>query len=360
MIRLELTVVAAVLGGFAVWNCGMFAVILLRAIRRRNEVRLSDTLQPLIREELVACLSGSGDRPKLKEYCHRSRRDVSETLMSFQGTVAGGALDRLCEISIELGLIKDWCAEARSKKTILRRPAFARLAFVCAYEPCRRLAGDLLGAALDDADPEVRFYAWRSLARSGSIAEIERLFNAALAQPLLIRILLTEELRRYAVPLCERAVILALKSEDKERVLACLEMVVAWERFVPVPDLRFLIDGPDRRIRIQALRLAPLVPLEKADLVALDRVLMGDDAEAAAAAAVACGRFQFEQALPGLARCLRSSNAALARAAAGALAQMPPKGWSTLEEMCASSNPVTSGAAAEALDRARRQARLLG
>ena len=129
------------------------------------------------------------------------------------------------------------------------------------------------------------FCAWRALAQSGGTGEIERLFRAALTQPLLIRILLTEELRRYAVPLCERAVMLELKSDDKERVLACLEMLVAWERSVPVPDLRFLIEHSDRRIRVQALRLAPLVPMEIADLTSLVHVLLGDDAEEAAAAA---------------------------------------------------------------------------
>jgi hypothetical protein len=278
--------------------------------------------------------------------------------MSFQSTVSGGALDRLCEISIELGLIQDWCADARSRNTLRRRPAFARLAFVCAYEPCRRLAGDLLEAALDDADPEVRFHAWRARARSGTIIEIERLFGSALSQPLLIRILLTEELRRFAVPLCERAVIRELQSDKNDRVLACLEILVAWERSVPIPDLRFLIEHSDRRIRIQALRLAPMVPMEIADLHAVLQALLGEDVEAATAAATACGRLQFEQSQPELARCMRSKHPALARAAAGALALMPPRGWSTLQEMCASPNPLTAGAAAEALDSARRRARI--
>jgi len=357
MIALELTVVAALLAGFAIWDCGMYALILRRSLRRRDEMRLSAELQPQIREELVACLAGSGDRPKLQELCRRSRRDVSDALMSFRGTVAGGALDRLCEVALEMGLIKDWCEEARSKDAIHRRPAFAHLAFVCAFEPCRRQAGDLLESALADDDPEVCFCAWRALAQSGTIPEIERLFRAALSQPLLIRILLTEELRRFAVPLCERAVMIELKSENKERVLACLEMLVAWERSVPVPDLRFLIEHFDRRIRIQALRLAPLVPMELADLNAVIRVLLAEDPEVATAAAVACGRLQFEDSLPGLARCLRSKHAALARAAAEALAQMPPRGWNTLEELCQSPNPLTAGAAAEALERARRLAR---
>ena len=139
--------------------------------------------------------------------------------------------------------------------------------------------------------------------------------------------------------------------------MACLEMLVAWERAVPVPDLHALIDSSDRRIRIQALHLAPLVPLEPADLGAILRALVGDDTDAATAAAMAAGRLRFEEALPGLARCLRSGHAALTRAAAEALAEMPPKGWATLEEMAASSNPLTAGAATEALDVAQRKAR---
>jgi hypothetical protein len=357
MIRLELTVVAVLLGWWAIWNCGMFAVALMRALKWSKQAQLSAALQPQIRQEIVVYLSGSDDVTKLKEFCRQSRRDVAEALMSFRATVGGSARDRLCEFTIEQALIHDWCTEAKSKDPILRRPAFARLAFVCAYEPCRRVAGDLLERALNDADPEVRFYAWRSLVQSGTIPEIEELFDAALSQSLLIRILLTEELRRFAVPLCERAVMKALNSDDLERVLACLEMLVAWERAVPVPDLHALIDSSDRRICIQALRLAPLVPLETAELGAILRALVGDDTDVAVAAAVAAGRLRFEEALPGLARCLRSGHSALARAAAEALAEMPPIGWTTLEEMAASSNPITAGAAAEALDVAQRKAR---
>jgi HEAT repeat protein len=356
MTHFEFMVVAVLLGGYAIWNFGMFAVILMRSLKWRKQARLRAALEPLIRQELVGYLAGSDDLAKLKEYLHKSRRDVADALMSFRGTVAGGARDRLCEFTIEHALIHDWCADAKSKDPVRRRAAFARLAFVCAYEPCRRVAGDLLEKALNDADGEVRFFAWRALVQSGTIEEIEQLYDAALGQSLLIRILLTEELRRFAVPLCERAVMKALASEDKERVLAALEMLVAWERAVPVPDLYRLIESSDRRIRIQALRLAPLVPLESPDVGAILAVLVGDDAEAATAAATVAGRLQLEESLAGLARCLRSGQAGLARAAAEALAQMPDKGWLTLDELSASPNPLTAGAAFAALDRARRKA----
>jgi hypothetical protein len=355
MIALELKVIAALLGGYAVWTFGMFAVALMRGIKRRKEARLSAELEPVIREELAAYVSGAGNLPKLKELCERSRRDVSDVLMSFQGTVAGGALALLCQSSIELGLIHDWCAEARAKHPIRRRRAFDRLAFMCAFEPCRRLAGDLLREALDDPDPEVRFYACRSLAQTGSMAQIGRLFEASLSQPLLTRILLTEVLRRFAVPLCEREVMLALNSENTERVLACLEMLVAWERAVPIPDLHILIRSPDRRIRLLALRLAPLVPLETVDLNAIIPMVMDSDLEAATGAAVLLGRLRVEDALPTLARSLRFGDATLARASAEALALMPPKGWTTLQEMSSSSNPLAAGVASEALAQVRQR-----
>lgn len=356
MTQLEFTIAAVLLGAYAVWNLGMFVVTLLRSLKWRKQAVISAELLPQIRVELAAYLAGSENSDVLKEFSRKSRLDVAEALMSFQGTVGGGARDRLCEFSIEQTLIHDWCDDARSKDPVTRRPAFARLAFVCAYEPCRRLAGDLLKDALEDQDTEVRFYAWRALVQSGSTKEIEDLFEAALSQSLLIRILLTEELRRFAVPLCKRAVIKALNSPDPKNVLAALEMLVAWERAVPIPDLRLLIDHSDRRIRIQALRLSPLVPLEKPDLDAILDKLTGEEEDAAAEAAIAVGRLQYAPALPDLARCLRAGRSVLARAAAEALAQMPPKGWITLVEMCSSPNPITAGAAGEALDRAQRKA----
>ena len=356
--RLELTAVEVLLGGYFVWNFGMFAVTLLRSLKWRKRARISAKVQPLIRQELIAFVAGSDNHTVIKQYLSKSRRDVADAMLSFQGTVAGGARDRLCELTIDHGLLKEWCNDARSKDPMRRRTAFARLAFVCTYEPCRRIAGDILAGALNDPDTEVRFYAWRSLVQSGTIEEIEQLFEAALSQTLLVRILLTEELRRFAVPLCERAVVWALESNDSEHILAALEMLVAWERAVPIPDLGRLILHNDRRIRIQALRLAPLVPLEEDDYGAIIRMLVGDDPDAAVEAARALGRVHFEGALPGLARALRSGNALLARTAADAMAQMPPKGWATLEEMTTSPNPITAGAAGEALDRAQRKAKV--
>ena len=60
---------------------------------------------------------------------------------------------------------------------VRRRGAFANLAFAFAYEPCRRVAGDLLVEALNDTDEEVRLSACRGLVLAGDDAEIEDLFS---------------------------------------------------------------------------------------------------------------------------------------------------------------------------------------
>jgi len=73
-------------------------------------------------------------------------------------------------------------------------------------------------------------------------------------------------------------------------------------------------------------------------------------------AITAVGRQKMTDAIPELARCLRREALEEARLAAAALADMPPLGWRTLEELSDSRNPPTALAAREALARARNSA----
>ena len=65
---------------------------------------------------------------------------------------------------------------ARRHDVVRRRSAFANLAFAFAYEPCRRVAGDLLVEALNDSDEEVRLSACRGLVLAGDEARSSDLF----------------------------------------------------------------------------------------------------------------------------------------------------------------------------------------
>jgi len=356
MIQTELSLVTVVLCGFGFWIFGMFGVILFRGRAWEKRNRRSEIMLPRIREKLIDYLAGSEDRTELRALAQSDRADLATAVTSFEGTVAGSARDRLCELALDLALVHDWCVEAHTKNPIERRRAIARLAFMCSYEPCRRVSGDMLLHALNDPDDEVKLFASRALAQWGSTEEIERVFENAVSADLLVRILLTEELRRHAIVLCERAIPKVLETENLDLVLPMLEMVMAWERALPMPGIPQLLEAEDRRVRTLALRLAALTPdtpeIQKGILEAI-----GDpDPEIAAYGAWTAGRLRMESALPGLARCLRIGNPDLARAAAEALAEMPRLGWVTLQELSSSTNQVTAMAAREALARARGSA----
>jgi hypothetical protein len=356
MTGIELSVAALLLGGYALFFAVMLAVLARRASRVRLQAATAEALVPEIRDALVDYLAGSNDDARIREFVHTNRLDVGNAVLSFQGTVSGSARDRLCDLALELALVHDWGQDTRSREPAVRRMAYARLAFVSAYEPCQRVVGDLVTRALDDADPEVRLPAARALVQSGTIAQIGQVFELAASQNLLIRILLTEDLRRYAAELCANTVPALLKSGDPKRVLAVLNMLVAWERALPLAGLHELLDCRDHEIRIAALRLAPLVPLTPENQRAILRELTDSDSEVSTAAALTAGRLRLQEGMPSLARCVRTGTAELARMAASAMAAMPPRGWETLEELAGGPNPAAAFIASAALDKARRKA----
>src|SRR6202042_3256188 len=101
-----------------------------------------------------------------------------------------------------------------------RRAAFAGIAFACAYEPCRRAVGSLLGDALEDPDREVRVCVAQALARFGSAAEIDRVFAMAIRTDLATRVQVAGPLRSHALELARGAVAEALRSDHAPQILA--------------------------------------------------------------------------------------------------------------------------------------------
>jgi len=322
----------------------------------RRKAATAEALVPEIRDALVDYLAGSNDQTRIREFVRTNRLDVGDAVLSFQGTVIGSARDRLCDLALELALVHDWGHDTRSKEPAIRRMAYARLAFVCAYEPCQRVVGDLVTGALEDADSEVRLPAARALVQSGNITQVGQVFELAASQNLLIRILLTEDLRRYAAELSANTVPAIFKSGDPQRILAVLNMLVAWERALPLAGLHELFEHRDREIRIAALRLAPFVQLTPENRNAILRELTDTDSEVSTAAALTAGRLRLQESMPSLARCVRTGTAELARRAATALAAMPPRGWATLEELADGPAPAAAFIASEALDKAKRKA----
>ena len=348
MTEAALRIAALLMGVYAFVILALFGAALIRGLRWKEQTRLTAELLPQIRTSLVDYLAGNDDLAPLRRFLKLSRRDVLTAILSFQNAVSGSARDRLCGLALDLELLDEWRREIRSRDVARRRAAFAVIAFVYAFEPCRRAVGDLLADSLEDRDWEVRVYCAQALARFGSPAEVAVIFRMAAKENLLTRILLAEPLRPHALELSKAAVPDELRSGDAARVLAALQIVVAWERALPLSGLDEWMLHPDPEIRIQALRAAPLVTASRENELAIMRSLADPNPEVAMAAAAVVGRLQITAAIPLLVQCLSGGNTALARTAAAALAALPPQGWQTLEDLAAGSDPVIVSLAADA------------
>jgi hypothetical protein len=355
MTHIAFSAAAFLVGFYALFLTGLFAFALWRGLAWGRRKKAAEAVRPAMSEALVVYLAGSNERATLRGFSHTHRQGLTEAVVSFQNTVGGDTRDRLCELALDLALVHDWCDETRSRDPIRRRTAFARLAFACSYEPCRRVAGDLLAMGLKDQDREVRLAASRALLQAGAPEDVDKVFEFAASHNLLVRILLAEDLRRHAIQLCERAIPEALRSCDPQRTLATLEMLVSWERAMPLGDLDALLLHDDREIRICALRLASVTPSTARNREAIVRLLVSEDLEVCTLAALTAGRLRIVEALPLLARSVRRGPAELARTAADALAGIVPKGREVLEELSRSAEAATAGAASEALARAVAQ-----
>ncbi|HTS28454.1 MAG TPA: HEAT repeat domain-containing protein [Bryobacteraceae bacterium] len=356
MTTIELSIAVVLFGFFGLMMFGLFLAAMVRALVSRWRSNTSAGIQPDIRRAVVDYLGGTDNLRALQSLTRNHHRHVTEVMLGFQGKLSTRALDRLGELALKLGLVDDWLRDARSLDIEQRRNAFARLAFVSVHEPCHRITGELLFKGLSNSDdPEIWLCASRAVIQSGTGEQIEAVFDLAIRESLLIRILLTEDLRRHAVPLCEHAVPDALRSRNPRRVLAALDMLVAWECGIVIDVFRDLLEHRNKDIRIQALRLAPYIPLLPENRAAIVNALADPDPEISTAAALSAAQQHIAEALPLLARMLRIAPADLARTAAAALAEIPPRGWQALEEFSGSPNPVTASVAACALGHARRR-----
>ena len=335
-------------------------LLLLAVMRRAGSLRArkaaSAEIRPKLHAALVEFLAGGKDDSLFRTHIRNHPTEIAECILLFQTKVGGSARDRLCNLALDLGLVHQWYDECRVRSLVRRRAGFASLAFASYYEPCRRVAGDLLLRATKDSDPDVRLSACRGVVLAGDDEQIEYLFALAIRANTLARIVLTEDLRRHATALAAGPVREALRSGDAALVRATLEILVAWARAIPLEELDEFLSHRERDIRILAFRLAAFVPLSSESRASLLRSLGDADTEIRALSIIAVGRQKITEAIPELELSLQFEDLEQARPAAAALAAMPPQGWRSLEELSASPNPVTALAAGEALARARKGA----
>lgn len=339
--------------------CGltMFLCLLL-ALRRRasaaSQRRERERVMPEIAGAVVTFATGSNDPSVIRQFAKTHNEALENCLLQYHATMSGDGRNRLAELALEIGLVHRWSDDAQSRSATRRQSGLAKLAMVATHEPSRRLSGDILHKALKDPSPLARLEAARTLIHSGDADDVVSIFHVAINTSLMVRIILADELRRHVLMLSETAIPEVLRSKEPDKVMAALEMLAAWERAVPLPEVARLASVAEKPIRLRALRVLPLTPVGIESTTAIQNALGDKDDEICVAAANAAGRMRLESAMVQLARCLRLGRVEVSRAAASALAALPPRGLETLTELSHYKNPVTASASLEALERVRK------
>ncbi len=319
-----------------------FCKKLARQVRDSRAARVS----PAIREFLALEAAGNDHREDIRQIQVAYPREVEECLVEFLRMVRGGGREALAQLAIDLRLIKQWQRQFRSRNLARRKKAVAHLALVP-----RKFAGDVLQQALSDPDESVRLHTARHMVSNLEPGELPQVFALVVNGSLVARMVLAEDLRPYALELGREVIPAVLASGIPEAVRAALDVLRAWGKFLPLPQVYPLLRHADPGVRLAALRILPLVPrfpqLEMEVLHALN-----DRVEAVRAMAVRiAAKFGISDALPQLVRCLHDQDARTAAAAAHALAQLGADGYRILEQEMVSGSQLAASAALEALQR---------
>jgi len=215
----------------------------------------------------------------------------------------------------------------------------------------RKFAGPaLLGAQMDD-DETIRLHAARAMVSNADPAELAQIFGLAVNGSRVTRMVLTEDLRPHALELAKEAIPAALSCGVPARVLAALDVLRAWGKFLTVPQVYTLLRHSDPAIHAAALDVLPFVP-RLAPLEAEVLSALNHPAEVVrSAAARAAASTGITNALPLLAQRLQDEDPGTAAAAASALAQLGSDGCRILEQEMLTGSLLAASAALEALQR---------
>jgi HEAT repeat protein len=325
-----------------------FCKKLARQLREARAARVS----PAIREFLGRHASGDDHLKDIREIRVAYPREVEQCLVEFLRMVRGGGRERLAQLAVDLLFVQQWQRQFRSRNLARRKKAVANLALLP-----REFAGETLRQAMSDPDESVRLHTARHMVSNLQPGELPQVFNLVVNGSLVTRMVLAEDLRPYALDLAREAIPAVLEAGEQRSTRAALEVLRAWGKFLPLPQVYPLLRHPDAGIRAAALLVLPLVPrlpqLEAEVLQAFN-----DPVESVRTMAVRiAAKFGISNALPQLLRCLRDPDARTASDAAHALAQLGADGRRMLEQETVTGSALAASAALEALQR-RQTARM--
>ncbi len=325
---------------------GLLVFSFCRKVARQMRESRAARVSPAIREFLARHAAGTDHLEDLRQVQAAYPQEVEQCLVDFLRMVRGAGRESLAQLASDLHWIKQWQRRFRSRNLARRKKAVAHLALVP-----RRFAGAVLHQALTDPDESVRLHTARHMVSNLEPGELSEVFAIVVNGSLVARMVLAEDLRPYALELAREVIPAVLSAGEPRSTQAALDVLRAWGKFLPVPQVYPLLRHPNPGVRTAALRILPLVPrLPQLELEVLHA--LNDPVEAVRAMAVRiAAKFGLSNALPQLARCLRDPDAGTAAAAAHALAQLGADGCRILEQEMVAGPQLAASAALEALQR---------
>ena len=338
-------------GAFAAVQTGILLLLSLSLLGARTYARLKDGLyeqiSPAIRDRVLA-LAFEGESWTSSVPRHGpARRVLERTIAHTLKTVKADGRDRVARFAIEAGFAAEWEEACYARSQRERKRAICLLGLIAP------VAGNThILVALSDEYAEVRGDAYRALLASGDSAEAGRVFRSVLKEPLLLRALLADDLKRHAATLWEQTIPAVLAEARDEETARCLEMLIAWKRALPSFDIApWLAEGRNPSLQQLALALAPYVWTDEAVEERVAAALQSGSLDVRCAATQAVGRLKLERLIPQLESALAGEKQ-LAVAAGAALAELGALGEASLGRTVVGHQRKAAAVAMEALEHA--------
>jgi hypothetical protein len=289
-------------------------------------------VSPEIRETLASVAVGDGDRERLRWLAQHHPRPFEVIFTEFLTSFRGHVNSELSNLAVELGLVERWRRGARSRNFLVQKTALANLGRIGhAIDP------SLLRHPLE----QTRIEAARALLASRSADASRLVFRMLPDQSLLGRILLSDSLRPFATEISGWFLPEGIAKGDIRHAGAILDLLRAWELWIPIDRFVQVVAGQSVDLRLEALpvlRYASATEQEAAQEIV--DLLQFPDERLHAPAAKAASDMGVRAAIPLLISQLRAEGPVAALAAAKALADMGSEGRHWLEnEMLTSARP---------------------
>jgi hypothetical protein len=305
--------------------------MLAKSIRYVARVRAAG-ISPEIRNALASVSVGDGDRERLRWLYQHHRRPFEIIFTEFLSSFGGQINLELRILAVELGLAERWRHAIRSRNFLVQKTALANLG---------RIGHAIDPRLLRHPVEQTRIEAACASLASGSADAAAQVFEMLPDQSLLGRIRLGDSLRPFAAEICERYLADGIRSPDVRRARASVDLLCAWERWIPVEGFSHLVAERDIELRLAALpALRYACAREQEAASEIVELLEFPDERAHAPAAKAASDMGISESIPLLVKQLRGDGPVSALAAARALADMGSEGRDLLEnEIYSSAGP---------------------